>query len=582
MKRPLLLHQTLLLLLTIAIVLPGYAQSVTQYYMAAKGKKGAELKTSLAGIIRDHVERSYKQLWTDFKKTDVRADGTIWDMYSDVTEYIPGSSAQGANYSGEGDSYNREHSFPKSWFNDEEPMYTDLFHLYPTDGYVNNRRSSYPFGETDGEKYQSKNGFSKLGESTLPGYSGIVFEPNDEYKGDFARTYFYMVTAYENNISTWKTPMLSGNKYPAFSSWALEMLLRWAKEDPVSEKETNRNNAVYSIQKNRNPYIDYPGLEQYIWGSQTSTAFDPEAYGEPDVPPTPSAVAAPVFSLQSGTIEKGTRVNITTKTEGAKIYYHINGAGVQSGASPVTLTINETSTIVAYAKLGDSQSKSVTATYTLRTDAPSGDNLYTLLYDTDQLSTGQHLLIVCRGKQVAMAEQGKDIRNYTDITENDDQTINTTNDNPDSPCVFLLGKQAGAWTLFDPTSQTYLGLTSNGNKLFSLNETDGDNTLWNIEIDAEGTALISNAAYPDRYINYNASSPRFACYKSTSKQQPVSLFASTPLAAITKPTSPSSTTTKAAFDIRGSYIRSVDMSVPLSRQLPKGLYVIDGEKFIIR
>lgn len=581
MKRP-LLHQALLLLLTMAIILPGYAQSVAQYYMAAKGEKGAALKTSLANIISDHVERSYTQLWTDFKKTDVRADGTIWDMYSDVTEYIPGSSAQGANSSKEGDGYNREHSFPKSWFNKGKPMYTDLFHLYPTDGYVNGRRSNYPFGETDGDKYQSKNGFSKLGESTLPGYSGIVFEPNDEYKGDFARTYFYMVTAYESKVSTWSSPMLSGNKYPAFSGWALEMLLRWAQEDPVSEKEVNRNNAVYSIQKNRNPYIDYPGLEQYVWGSQTSTAFDPENYGEPDVPPTPTAVTAPVFTPQSGIVEKGTQVNISTETEGAKIYYQINGAAVQSGDSPVTMTIDETSTIVAYAKLGDSQSKSVTATYTLRTEAPSGEKLYTLLLGTDKLSAGQYLLIVCRGKQVAMAEQGNDIRNYVSVTENDNQTINTTSDDPDSPYTFILGGQSGAWTLFDPASHTYLGLTSNGNKLFSLAATDGDHTLWDIEIDADGTALISNVAYPDRFINYNASSPRFACYKSTSKQQPISLFAYTPQTSITKPVTPASTAPKAAFDIRGTYIRSVDMSVPLSRQLPEGLYVIDGEKFIIR
>ena len=164
---------------------------------------------------------------------------------------------------------------PKSWFNDAYPMYTDLFHLYPTDGYVNNRRGNFPFGETRGERYQSDGGFSKLGNCTYPGYSGIVFEPNDEYKGDFARTYFYMVTCYENRVSSWDSDMLNGTAYPAFATWAVNMLLEWSREDPVSQKEVDRNNAVYRIQRNRNPFIDIRGLEEYIWGNRKDEAFWP-------------------------------------------------------------------------------------------------------------------------------------------------------------------------------------------------------------------------------------------------------------------------------------------------------------------
>lgn len=191
------------------------------------------------------------------QKTDVREDGRVWDMYSSSSDFIF-IDDQCGTYKKEEDCYNREHSFPKSWFNDDYPMYTDLFHLYPTDGYVNNQRGNYPFGETNGEKYKSNGGFSKLGKSTVSGYSGIVFEPADEYKGDFARSYFYMVTCYENRITTWNSDMLDGKSYPGFAQWALDMLLRWAAEDPVSEKETARNNKVYGIQGNRNPYIDFP------------------------------------------------------------------------------------------------------------------------------------------------------------------------------------------------------------------------------------------------------------------------------------------------------------------------------------
>ncbi|UKK51129.1 endonuclease [Prevotella sp. E13-17] len=257
------------------------------YYQNADGKQGEALKTALCGIIYPHTERTYRDLWIDFRTTDVREDGKVWDMYSGITNY-EFETDQAGNFSKEGDKYNREHSFPKSWFGSNSPMYTDLFHLYPTDGTVNGKRSNFPFGETKGESYKSAGEFSKLGTCTYPGYTGTVFEPNDEYKGDFARTYFYMVTCYEEKLSDWYSncsdsrPTLDGNTYPGLSSWQLKMLMKWAKNDPVSEKEINRNNAVYGIQENRNPFIDYPGLEEYIWGNKTMVDFSYDNYDHTD------------------------------------------------------------------------------------------------------------------------------------------------------------------------------------------------------------------------------------------------------------------------------------------------------------
>lgn len=267
------------LLLALCAMAQGPNNSGT-YYSSADGKKGSALKTALASIINDHTALSYKSLWTHFRTTDARADGKVWDMYSGTSNFTFGTD-QAGTYKQEGDVYNREHSFPKSWFNDASPMVTDLMHIVPTDGYVNGRRSNYPFGETDSPTYQSDGGFSKLGPSSTDGYTGTVFEPNDEYKGDFARIYFYMVTCYESNVSNWSSDMLAGNKYPAFKTWALNLLLKWAKEDPVSEKEINRNKAVYSVQGNRNPFVDYPGLEQYVWGDMTSTSFSYDNYANP-------------------------------------------------------------------------------------------------------------------------------------------------------------------------------------------------------------------------------------------------------------------------------------------------------------
>ena len=255
------------------------------YYQNANGKNGAALKTALCGIIYNRTEKSYDYLWTAFRTTDKRSDGKVWDMYSDNTNYVFGGSAQGANYSKEGDSYNREHSFPQSWFGGKVmPMYTDLHHMYPTDGFVNNKRGNYPFGKTNGNSYKSHNDFSKLGTCTYPGYTGTVFEPADEYKGDFARTYFYMVTCYEEKLADWYSKnsesraTIDGSKYPGFQTWQLNMLLEWAAADPVSDKETARNNAVAGIQGNRNPFIDYPGLEQYIWGSKKDDTFSYDNY----------------------------------------------------------------------------------------------------------------------------------------------------------------------------------------------------------------------------------------------------------------------------------------------------------------
>lgn len=274
---------TLLCAAAICMAATAQAQAPAGYYDGTEGKSGAALKTALSRIISDHEQRSYKQLWTDFLQTDRRSDGSVWDMYSSTTVFAF-QDDQCGNYHEEGDCYNREHSMPKSWFNDAYPMYTDLFHLYPTDGKVNGMRSNYPFGETKGERYKSEGGFSKLGNCTYPGYTGVVFEPNDEYKGDFARTYFYMVTAYEDRVSGWDSDMLNRTAYPAFAAWAVEMLLEWSREDPVSQKEVDRNNAVYRIQGNRNPFIDLRGLEEYVWGARKDEPFEPTGMGALPMP----------------------------------------------------------------------------------------------------------------------------------------------------------------------------------------------------------------------------------------------------------------------------------------------------------
>ena len=332
----------MLLLLALQLM----AQS-TDYYKNANGKSDSELKTALWQIINKHTQLSYRQLWEAYYETDVRDDGKVWDMYSNATNYTFGTDQIGSNGNQgrqEGDGYNREHSMPKSWFNDEYPMYTDLVHLVPTDGYVNGRRSNNPFGETTNPTYTSDGGFSKLGPSSISGYSGTVFEPNDEYKGDFARIYFYMVTCYEDRISSWDSDMLSGNKYPAFTTWALDMLLRWAEEDPVSQKEIDRNNAVYKWQGNRNPYVDYPGLEQYVWGEYKDKAFSYDNYEEPDITGDPDDPIDPPVS-DSRTFTKVTSQSQLSPEYTYLIVYESGavamGATEKTYRSPINVTLSD-------------------------------------------------------------------------------------------------------------------------------------------------------------------------------------------------------------------------------------------------
>ncbi|MGB4845622.1 MAG: endonuclease [Ferruginibacter sp.] len=250
------------------------------YYDIAAGLTCGPLKTALYNIISaNYIQLTYSQVWdayetTDLRRNDANSADIIWDMYSDnpagAEPYTyTFDTDQCGNYNSEADCYNREHSFPKSWFNDKYPMYTDLNHLFPTDGYVNNRRGNFAYGTVSSPTWSSLNG-SKLGPNTYTGFSGTVFEPRNEYKGDLARGQLYMVTRYQNLVAGWQgygnaNDILSGNAYPALDDWYLKLMFQWHLDDPVSTKEVNRNNAVFALQGNRNPFIDHPEYVYQVW-----------------------------------------------------------------------------------------------------------------------------------------------------------------------------------------------------------------------------------------------------------------------------------------------------------------------------
>lgn len=323
------------LALALASTAVAFAAEPAGYYSTCENKSGAALLSALCKKVGDHTVVSYNGLWSLYKTSDVYPDGTIWDMYS-TKHWEPNTTC--GNYTKVGDCYNREHSFPKSWFNDAKPMYSDAFHLYPTDGKVNNQRSNYPYGEcangTTLPSSGSVKALGRLGDCTFPGYSGKVFEPDDQYKGDFARSYFYMAAAYNDKIAGWNSKMLAGNSYPAFSPWAINLLLKWHREDPVSQKELDRQEVVYGAQHNRNPFIDHPELAEYIWGNKKGQNWSANISADPAflLPTDGSTVDFGVTAVGLARTKA-----VTVKAEGLKeaISVSVSGAGFAAGTTSI-------------------------------------------------------------------------------------------------------------------------------------------------------------------------------------------------------------------------------------------------------
>lgn len=240
------------------------------YYYQAQNKKKAELKTALHQFGKPVRVLEYGSgpgfTWEGFYNTDRNADNSVWDMYSDSIRYF--------NQFFSINGMHIEHSFPKSWWGGHVNFaYKDLFHLYPADGITNSAKNNLPLGEISGIPWFN-NGKSRIGKNSFGiQYSGDCFEPADEYKGDFARSYFYISTIYQDLAPLFNSPMLQNNSYPVWQRWGLDLLLKWHAQDPVSEKELKRNEEVYKIQGNRNPFIDFPALVNYIWGADTVSVF---------------------------------------------------------------------------------------------------------------------------------------------------------------------------------------------------------------------------------------------------------------------------------------------------------------------
>lgn len=269
------------------------AQAPANYYDGTANLTGYPLKTKLNQILSAATDLGYGALWITYATSDVdryyENNGTLLDMYSekpagpDSYEYVIGASTSGGNQCGsqnqnnEGFCYNREHSLPKTYFGGQNatPMANDAHFVIPTDYYVNSKRESFPYGETANPTLTFTNG-SKIGACNFPGYSGVIFEPINEFKGDLARMQLYFVTRYQHRLASFSqfqnaSSPLDGTVDRGLQQWYLNLMLKWAAQDPVSQRERDRNNAIYARQGNRNPFIDHPEWISMIWSSTLST-----------------------------------------------------------------------------------------------------------------------------------------------------------------------------------------------------------------------------------------------------------------------------------------------------------------------
>lgn len=240
-----------------------------------EGMKGPQILAALHDKIKDPDTVSYYYLRADKTGIDYRADGTVWDMYSPCS-FNRSDYCATVEYTEYCQCYNREHMVPQSWWanDNSQRMRTDLHNVIPADALTNEQRSNNPYGEVTGTPSWSNEAGSKLGSGT---YNTTVFEPSDEYKGDIARVYFYMVTCYNDKNFTqhWKGRKVFTftNDQAGLTPDAQSLFLRWHRNDPVSDKERNRNNGIEKKQHNRNPFVDAPELVEYIWGTKSGKTY---------------------------------------------------------------------------------------------------------------------------------------------------------------------------------------------------------------------------------------------------------------------------------------------------------------------
>lgn len=491
------------------------------YYSSLDGKSGTALREALTNIVYTHHTTDVGYNWT-FDGIDI-VNGEILDIYSTCAWT---SAKQGKSYSGICDGYNREHVVPQNLFNEAAPQKTDRHHLFLTDGQVNNLRSSYPFGETNVTTAFSgySNGNKALGKlgASSSGFSGTVYEPDDEYKGDIARAIMYMVVRYATNnecrkyggttnskpVTTWSNSMFSGSLSTNYglSANAVAMYMKWHRADPPSAKEIARNNGVEAKQGNRNPFVDLPDLAEYLWGTHKTNAVDLSSL---ELSTGGGAVATPYeITLNrngatqtvtcTGTYTLPTAGEETAACEGWPFVGWTTTSSVNSTTAP-TYTTQTTGATTLYAVYSNTASS-----------APihrAGETItWELVTDASTLQSGDILVLASNASGTTAGDISSQIMGSISSTFSTDDSYATITSLGAGTVQLTLGGSVGSWTL------------SNGSQLLGATAAKklawgSGTTTWSISI-SSGNATIQNGTSSYGKFLYNTSSPRFTTYTS--------------------------------------------------------------------
>ena len=494
-----------------------------EYYTSVDGTKGGEpLKTVLHNLIKNHKQISYgsgeSSTWGAFYTTDAVVENgkrRVLDMYSSEKRYFgsKGSAVDGMNI---------EHSVAKSWWGGSKNYaYCDLHHLNPSDQEANSRKSNYPLGELTSVSWD--NGVTFVGKAKIDGTSENAYEPCDEYKGDFARVFMYMFTCYQN--LTWeKTWMNYANStYPTLKPWAVELLLKWHKQDPVSEKEVNRNNAVYAVQGNRNPYVDYPQLADYVWGDSVNYVFH---------------LTGEVESGDSGN-NGGDNNNDNNDNDDDDEENEENNSGDDNEGNEGIFT----------------------------------DSEFVLVTDAAQLTMGDSIVIVY--ENYVMGQQTNNYRANTDVVTSNGKITYMASDAQ----IIVLKEGAVDGTYALNVGSGYLAASSSSKNYVVTTTTLDANASWKITIDSNAFATIKAQGSNTRNtLQYNTSAPRFSCYKSG--QKAVNIYAKSPAA--TDIVDIEDRGAADVYTITGVMVhRGVDPCNAL-QGLKSGVYILGGKKVVVK
>lgn len=499
----------------------AFAYSRATYYASANGKKQKELKTALYKIVGNPTVKSYGSLWTWYYDTDRLSDNQVVDRYSNEKRYFSGKNGDAVS------GMNKEHGIAQSWWGGGTTgIGADLQHVMPSDATANSKKGNFGMGIVTSQSWT--NGSIKVGKGNA-GNNGTVnmWEPADKWKGDFARAYFYIVTAYEEKslVQTEGANTMQNNTYPKLQPWAYELYMKWSREDPVDDLERKRNEAVYGIQDNRNPFVDFEGLEQYIWGTYQNVAFSASNYVNPyggDTPALQTPTAS--FALTSKTLEVGDtyQQTLTTNSNGAVSYVSSNPdvatvnvrtglvTALSAGATTITATVDATST---YLSAEATYTVSVTQAGVEPTPEPqptvAGD--YVKVTSAPDDWSGTYLIVYEDGK-LAMngALEALDAtKNTIAVTITDGVIADSDEANA---AAFTITKADKGYVIKNAKGMS-IGQTANSNGLLSSASTDYVNEL---SMNADGSVNVVGSG--GAYLRFNAGTDqmRFRYYKSSS------------------------------------------------------------------